>query len=178
MKFSLKIITFVALIIGLQNSTHAQETISDHSVLSAVAIGPDSGVIYTIDKIYTYGACVTVEYRRVDVPGAHTQALVEYEEHLALPVIADSFQYIDAIDQYGDPVPASFTWQGRFIEATPCPIQYITAPPSFLLYEAAGAQPMANTSNRATVGEESPAIAGFVLKEPTWVIIRGIGIHR
>jgi hypothetical protein len=34
---------------------------------------------------------------------------------------------------------------------------------------------MTNTSNRAEVSEGNPAIAGFVLNEPSWVIIHGIG---
>jgi len=34
---------------------------------------------------------------------------------------------------------------------------------------------MINTSNRAEVTSENPVIAGFVLKEASWVIIRGIG---
>ena len=57
----------------------------------------------------------------------------------------------------------------------PCPIQYIVPPPSNLLYQAPGAQPITNTSNRSEVTETDPAITGFVLNAPTWVIIRGIG---
>jgi hypothetical protein len=34
---------------------------------------------------------------------------------------------------------------------------------------------MVNTSNRAQVTVDNPAIAGFVLINPSWVIIRGIG---
>jgi hypothetical protein len=105
----------------------------------------------------------------------HRQVLVDYKEHISIPILNQQFEYIDAVNQFGDPVAAIFDWQGRIYESTPCPILYIVAPPSILLYEAPGARPMVNTSNRAEVTADKPAIAGFVLNEASWVVIRGIG---
>ena len=141
---------------------------------TALTSAPHSGIIFEVDSISTYGACVTVQYREVHVPGPSLTVVTDYEENLSLPLLGEEFQYIDSINQFGEPVPAVFLWQGKTYESTPCPISYIVAPPSFLLYEAPGARPMVNTSNRALVTPEKPAIAGFVLNESSWVIIRGI----
>ena len=105
----------------------------------------------------------------------HRQVLVDYKEHISIPILNQQFEYIDGVNQFGDPVAAIFDWQGRIYESTPCPILYIVAPPSILLYEAPGARPMVNTSNRAEVTADKLAIAGFVLNEASWVVIRGIG---
>ncbi|MCZ6673817.1 MAG: hypothetical protein O7C75_12865 [Verrucomicrobia bacterium] len=168
-------IRILLLILFTVHYSYGQDEKPTHAIFSAFTSAPHSGIIYEVERITTYGPCVTVHYREIHVPGIVLPVVTDYEEHLSLPLISEEFQYIDSVNQFGDPVPALFLWQRQTFESTPCPIQFIVAPPSFLLYEAPGAQPMVNTSNRAKVTPDEPAIAGFVLNESTWVIIRGIG---
>ncbi|MCB1124422.1 MAG: hypothetical protein KJT03_22915 [Verrucomicrobiae bacterium] len=151
-----------------------QELTDEYATFSTFTAAPNPGIIYQIEKISTYGACATVEFREIHVPGAHPTVIAEYEEHLSIPVLSSDIEYIDGVTQFGEEVPGVFYWQDRIYESTPCPINYFTAPPSFILYEAPKA-PMVNTSNRAEVSPDKMAIAGFVLRKPSWVIVRGIG---
>jgi hypothetical protein len=165
---------FILPYLILLNSLGGQELTDEYSTFSAFTAAPHPGIIYTVESISTYGACARVTYREVQVPGAHPTVVAEYEEHISIPVLTGEIEYIDSVNQFGDPVPAVFLWQDKIYESIPCPIQYFAAPPSFLLYEARKA-PMVNTSNRAEVSPDKVAIAGFVLKQPSWVIIRGMG---
>ena len=158
MKTSLRILTPVVLLAGLLQSLNGQDTKPTYATFSAFTSSPHPGIVYTVDRIRTYGACVTVEYIRSTVPGYHPAVVTDYDEHISIPIIDDSFAYIDAVDQFGDPVPAVFLWQGQTFESTPCPIVYVTMPPSYVLYEAPGAQPLVNTSNRSMVIDEHPGI--------------------
>ncbi|MDA0348535.1 MAG: hypothetical protein O3C43_14760 [Verrucomicrobia bacterium] len=135
----------------------------------------NGGHKFEVESISSEGLCATVRYIETQIPGGQHQALVDFEEHISIPILSQQFEYIDAVNQFDEPVSAIFHWQGRIFESMPCPIQYIVAPPSILLYESPGAQPLVNTSNRAEVTSENPAIAGFVLSEGSWVVIRGIG---
>lgn len=155
-------------------SLQGQELTGEYATLSAFTASPHPGIIFEVESITTYGACATVVYREIHVPGAHPAVIAEYEEHLSVPVLSSEIEYIDAVNQFGEPVASVIHWQDRIYESTPCPIQYFTAPPSFLLYEAPKA-PLVNTSNRAEVTPDNVAIAGFVLKQAGWVILRGIG---
>lgn len=175
MKEYLRKLTPVFLLLGLMTFSPAQEHPLKHATFSAFTTGRDSGHLFMVEFISSEGLCATVRYIEMDTPGFHTQALVDYEEHISIPILSEQFEYITAVNQYGDPVHAVFHWQNKIFESVPCPIQYVVAPPSVLLYEAPGAQPMTNTSNRAEVSSGKPAITGFVLNEPSWVIIRGIG---
>lgn len=168
------IATLLTLLVFGVRILQGQEEKPAHATFSAFTSAPHSGIHYEIESISTYGACVTVQYREVHVPGLVLTVVTDYEEHLSLPILGEDFQSIDSVNQFGDPVAAIFHWQGKIFESNPCPIQYIVAPPSFLLYEAPGARPLINTSNRAHVTPEQPAIAGFVLNDSAWVIIRGI----
>ena len=165
----------MAILIGIFPTVHGQDTTPTHATFSAFTTGNHSGHFLTVESISSEGLCATVRYIEMVTPGGHRQALVDYEEHISIPILSESFEYITAVNQFGEPVDAAFHWQGRVFESVPCPIQYIVAPPSVLLYEAPGAQPLTNTSNRAQVTNEDPAIAGFVLNQSSWVIIRGIG---
>ena len=175
MKPSPKVFTPILLVCGLLTSLSAQNESPTHATFSAFTTGNHSGHFFTVESISSEGICATVRYIETVTPGGHRQALVDYEEHVSIPILNEPFEYITAVNQFGEPVSAVFHWQGRVFESVPCPIQYIIAPPSVLLYKAPGAQPMTNTSNRAEITGEHPAITGFVLNEPSWVIIRGIG---
>jgi hypothetical protein len=175
MKQIAQILIAITLSFFVAPSLLAQQSSRSHSIFSAFTTAPNPGIIYEVQSITTYGACVTVQYNEIHVPGSHLAVLADYEEHLSIPVISETFEYMDAINQFGEHVDAVFTWQDRIFDSTPCPIVYVVAPPSFLLYEAPGARPMVNTSNRAEIAPGKPGIAGFVINEPTWVIIRGIG---
>lgn len=168
-------LTALFLLLGLTASSYGQEPATTHATFSTFATGRDSGHLFRVESITSEGLCATVRYIEMDTPGYHTQALVDRNEHISIPILDEPFEYIHAINQFGEHVYASFLWQGRTFESTPCPIQYVVAPPSVILYKAPGAQPMTNTSNRAEVLEGKPAIAGFVINKPSWVIIRGIG---
>lgn len=153
----------------------AQSEGPTHATFSTFTTGRHSGHVFNVEKITSTGPCATVHFIEAFSLGVHTQALVNYEEHISIPVLQKPFEYIEAINQFGDPVAAVFEWQGKAYESTPCPIVYVVAPLQVLLYEAVRAQPLINTSNRAHVTSEDPAIAGFVLNQSSWVIIRGIG---
>lgn len=175
MKNPTRKLTALFMLLGIAVSSYAQEQPINHATFSAFTTGRDSGHLFRVESITSEGLCATVQYIEMNTPGVRTQALVDYDEHISIPIVDEPFEYITAVNQFGDPVNAVFNWQGRIFESVPCPIQYVVAPPSVILYEAPGAQPMTNTSNRAEVLEGTPAIAGFVLNEPSWVIIRGIG---
>ena len=168
----LPLIVLIGCVVQLVSGQNAQPT---HATFSAFTTGNNGGHIFKVESISSEGLCATVRYIETQIPGGQHQALVDFEEHISVPILSQQFEYIDAINQFGEPVNAVFLWQGRIFESTPCPILYIVAPPSILLYEAPGAKPIVNTSNRAEVTEEKPAIAGFVLNEASWVVIRGIG---
>ena len=172
----LKLLTFAAVVHFLTVASMIAQTESrPHATFSAFTTAPHPGIIYEVQTITSFGQCATVQFNEIHVPGVHLAVLVDYEEHLSIAILSEEFQYIDAINQFGERVPAVFFWQNRTFESVPCPIQYIVAPPSFLLYEAPGAKPIVNTSNRAEITPELEGIAGFILNESSWVVIRGMG---
>jgi hypothetical protein len=173
-QLSFFILLFIPLSIGV-SAVPVQDEGPTHATFSTFTTGRHSGHILKVEKITTSGLCATVHFIEMVTPGGHRQALVDYEEHISIPILNESFEYVDAVNQFGDSVAALFDWQGKIYESTPCPIVYVVAPPTILLYKVPGANPLINTSNRAHITPTDPAIAGFVLNESSWVIIRGIG---
>lgn len=152
----------------------AQEINPTHATLSAYTQGRHLSHVLKISKISATGPCITVHYRDFEKPGGHRPAFVEYEEHISIPIQLLDTTNIRAVNQYGQILDAIFVWQGSLFESVPCPMENKASHPIITIFEEAFAEPVVNTSNRAIVGLYQPSITGFVLNEPSWVIIRGL----
>ena len=80
-------------------SLFGQQISRSHAIFSAFTSAPHPGIIYEVQPITTYGACITVQYNEIHVPGTHLTVVIDYEEHLSIPVISETFEYMDAINQ-------------------------------------------------------------------------------
>lgn len=175
MKLSLKTKAPIVLLLGFISPIFGQQLIPTHATFSAFTTGNHSGHILKVNSIVQTGPCVTVEFIEYVIPGGHLQVLVEYEEHISIPILSDEIQVIDSRNQYGDSVDAVFHWQDEIFIPINCPLRVSEPLEISTLYNLESSRPIINTSNRSEVSEGHPAIAGFVLNQPSWVIIRGIG---
>lgn len=173
-QFSFLLLLISPLFTGV-SAVPAQSEGPTHATFSTFTTGRHSGHIFKVEKITSTGRCATVHFIEAFSLGVHTQALVNYEEHISIPIIEDEILTIDAINQFGERIDAFFLWNGKWFEQIICPLRLAEPANDFILYQSPGAHPIVNSSNRAHITPDNPAIAGIILNEPSWVIIRGTG---
>ncbi|MDG2169065.1 MAG: hypothetical protein P8L44_14200 [Opitutales bacterium] len=85
-------LTTVFLLLGLTASSYAQKQPVPHATFSTFTTGRDGGHVFKVESISSEGLCATVRYIEMQIPGPHFQALVDFDEHISIPILSQPFE--------------------------------------------------------------------------------------